>query len=179
MIRQRPLLVEALTAVGADRRAVRAAASRFLAGHRQPHPGLGPVRHRLRHPVRLYRPAVVRPVGLLRHRRHGRRLSAHRPEFSLRHDGGVPRHDRGGGRRLSGRADRAAAHRHLFRHDHGGDRGGVLLHRIQSAVGLYRRRERPAGRADPELSISASPPSTSTPTGRSMSCWRSGISSAS
>ena len=44
-----------------------------------------------------------------------------------------------------------AAYRHLFRHDHGGDRGGLLLRRIQSAVGLDRRRERPAGRADAEL----------------------------
>ena len=42
----------------------------------------------------------------------------------------------GGRRRLSGRADRAAAHRHLFRHDHGGDRGDVLFHRVQSAVGF-------------------------------------------
>ena len=53
--------------------------------------------------------------------------------------------------RLSGRTDRAAAHRHLFRHDHGGDRGGVLLRRVQSAGGIDRRRERPAGRADAEL----------------------------
>ena len=53
--------------------------------------------------------------------------------------------------RLSGRPDRAAPHRHLFRHDHGGDRGGVLLRRVQSAVGLDRRRERPARRADAEL----------------------------
>ena len=61
------------------------------------------------------------------------------------------RHDRRRGRRLSGRPDRAAAHRHLLRHDHGGDRGGVLLRRVQSAVGLDRRRERPARRADAEL----------------------------
>ena len=61
------------------------------------------------------------------------------------------RHDRGGRGRLSGRADRAAPHRHLFRHDHGGDRGGVLLRRVQSAVGLDRRRERVARRADADL----------------------------
>ena len=50
-----------------------------------------------------------------------------------RHRGAVHRHDRGGDRRLSRRADRAAAHRHLLRHDHGGDRRGVLLRRVQSA----------------------------------------------
>ena len=60
----------------------------------------------------------------------------------------VHRPDRGGGRRLPGRTDRAAAHRHLLRHDHGGDRGGLLLRRVQSAVGLDGRRERPSGRAD-------------------------------
>ena len=132
----------------ADRRALRAALSRFLAHHGQPHPGLGPVRPRLRHPVRLHRAVVVRPVGLFRHRRHGRRLSAHGRGLSERHGGAVHRHDRGGGHRLSGRPDRAPAHRHLFRHDHGGDRGGVLFRRVQSAVGIYRRRERAARRAD-------------------------------
>src|SRR5262245_14223199 len=56
-------------------------------------------------------------------------------------------HDRGRCRRLPRRADRAQAHRHLLRHDHRGDRGGLLLRRVQSALGLYRRRERAAGRA--------------------------------
>ena len=36
--------------------------------------------------------------------------------------GALHRHDRRGGRRLFGRAHRAAPHRHLFRHDHGRDR---------------------------------------------------------
>ena len=53
------------------------------------------------------------------------------------------------------------------------------LRRVQSAVGLYRRRERAARRADAERSISASRRSASTPTGRSMRFSRSGISSAS
>ena len=39
--------------------------------------------------------------------------------LSERRRGGIHRHDRGSGRRLFGRADRAAPHRHLFRHDHG------------------------------------------------------------
>ena len=43
------------------------------------------------------------------------------------------------------------------------------LRRVQSAVGLYRRRERAARRADADRSISASRRSASTPTGRSMS----------
>ncbi len=48
------------------------------------------------------------------------------------------------GGRLPGRADRAAPHRDLLRHDHGRDRGGVLLRRVQPAVALDRRRERAA-----------------------------------
>ena len=48
----------------------------------------------------------------------------------------VDRHHRRRHRRLSGGADRAQAHRHLLRDDHGGDRGGVLFRRIQSAFGL-------------------------------------------
>ena len=67
----------------------------------------------------------------------------------------------GGDRRLPGRADRAAAHRHLFRHDHGGDRGSV-----SSSSSSIRCRTIPAARtACPACrrrrSISASPPSTS------------------
>ena len=89
------------------------------------------------------------------------------------------RHDRGGGGRLSGRPDRAAAHRHLFRHDHGGDRRGVLLRRVQSAVGLDRRRERPARRADAELQSRLHHASISPPAGRSISSSRSATSSAS
>ena len=58
------------------RGALRAAALGLRAQHGQPDPGLGPVRHRLRHPVRLHRPALVRAVGLLRHRRLHRRLPA-------------------------------------------------------------------------------------------------------
>ena len=136
----------------ADRRAVHPAASRLCADDHEPHHGVGPFRHRLRHPVRLHRPAVVRPVGVLRHRRHGRRLSAHHRRLSARRDLGDHRHDRGGDRRLSGRADRAAAHRHLFRDDHRRDRRSLLFRRVQSAVGLYRRRERPARRADADAS---------------------------
>ena len=49
--------------------------------------------------------------------------------------------------RLSRRPDRASPHRHLFCDDHGGDRRGVLLRRVQPAVGLHRRRERLARRA--------------------------------
>ena len=84
-----------------------------------------------------------------------------------------------GSRRLSGRADRAPAHRHLFRDDHGGDRGGLLFRRVQSAVGVDRRRERVARRADADASISASPRSISPPAGRSISSSRSATSSAS
>ena len=46
---------------------------------------------------------------------------------------------------------RPAAHRHLFRHDHGGDRGGVLLRGVLAAVRLHGRRERAARRADAEV----------------------------
>ena len=62
------------------------------------------------------------------------------------------RHDRGGRHRVSGRPDRTQAHRHLLRDDHRGDRGSLLFRRVQSAVGLYRRRERAAGRSDAEPS---------------------------
>ena len=94
MLRQRPLLVEALTAAGLIAAPFVLPYLGFTPDHDQPHPGLGPVRHRLRHPVRLHRPALVRPVRLLRHRRHGRRLSAHHGELSLRDAGAVHRHDR-------------------------------------------------------------------------------------
>ena len=151
MLKQRPFLIETLTAVGLIAAPFVLPSSRLRAQHRQPHPGLGPVRHRLRYPVRLHRPAVVRPVGVLRHRRLRRGLSADPRRLSERVPGADHRHDRGRRGRLSGRPDRAAAHRHLFRHDHGGDRGGVLLRRVQSAGGLDRRRERPARRADAEL----------------------------
>ena len=163
----------------ADRGAVRAALSRIRAEHRQPHPGLGAVRHRLRHPVRFHRVAVVRPVGVLRHRRVCCGLPAHPRRLSERLSGADHRHGRGGRSRLSGRADRAAPHRHLLRHDHGGDRRGVLLRRIQSAGGLDRRRERICPACRRRASISASPPSISPPAGRSISSWRSAISSAS
>ena len=53
----RRLLVRGADGARPDRRAVRAALSRLRARHGQPDPGLGPVRHRLRYPVRLYRPA--------------------------------------------------------------------------------------------------------------------------
>ena len=152
MLKQRPFLVEVLTAIGADRGAVRAALSRLHAEHDQPHPDLGPVRPRLRYPVRLHRAAVVRPVGVLRHRRHVRRLSADRDELPLcacSRSSSAP--IVAGVVGYLDRPDRAAAHRHLFRDDHGGDRGSVLLRRVQSAVGLHRRRERPAGRAEAEL----------------------------
>ena len=89
------------------------------------------------------------------------------------------RHDRGSDRRLSGRADRVAAHRHLFRDDHGRDRRSLLFRRVQSTLGIYRRRERPTRRADADVFRSASPPFTSTPIGRSTRSSRSGISSAS
>ena len=163
----------------ADRRALRPAPSRVLADDDQPHPDLGPVRARLRHPVRLRRPPVLRTVGVLRHGRHVRRLSSDPGQLSL--CARVDRHRRLGrrNRRLSRRPDRAQAHRHLFRDDHRRDRGGVLLRRVQSAVGLHRRRERSARRADSRASTSASPRSISTATGRSMCFWRSGISSVS
>ena len=54
-------------------------------------------------------------------------------------------------RRLPDRPARAAAHRHLLRDDHGGHRRDLLLRRVQSAVGVDRRRERLARRADAEL----------------------------
>ena len=54
-----------------------------------------------------------------------------------------------------------------------------LLRRIQSALGLYRRRERTARRADADAIISASPRiKFDSDSGRSTSSWRSGISSA-
>ena len=89
------------------------------------------------------------------------------------------RHDRGRRCRLSGRPDRATAHRHIFRHDHGGDRRSIFLRRIQSALGLHGRRERVAGRADADRCRSASPRCSSTTTPRSIGSWRSGILSAS
>ena len=46
-----------------------------------------------------------------------------------------------GRRRLSGRADRAPAHRHLLRDDHGGDRGGIL-----SSSSSIRCRSGPAAK---------------------------------
>ncbi len=80
--------------------------------------------------------------------------------------------------RLSRRPDRAAAHRHLFRHDHGGDRRGVLLRRVQPAVGLDRRRERPARRAGAVARSRLHDADVSTPTGRCTRSSRSGSSSA-
>ncbi len=71
--------------------------------------------------------------------------------LSERVPGADHRHDLGRRRRVSGRTDRAAPHRDLFRYDHGGDRRDVLLRRVQSAGGLDRRRERPARRAYAEL----------------------------
>src|ERR1700727_660738 len=47
-----------------------------------------------------------------------------------------------------GQSHRSQTHRHLFRHDYSGDRGGVLLRRVQSIVRLHWRRERLARRAD-------------------------------
>ena len=151
MPKQHRYLIEIVDGGRIDRRAVHPAASRLRAQYRQPHSGLGPVRYRFRYSVRLYRIAVVRPVGVLRHRRLRRRLSADPRRISERVPGADHRHDLGRRGRISGRIDRAAAHRHLFRHDHGGDRGGVLLRRVQSARRVYRRRKRPAGRADPEF----------------------------
>ena len=100
----------------------------------QPHPDLGPVRPRLRPPVRLYRPAVLRPVGVLRHRRLRRGLSAdQQPDANVLLAlaiGTVGAALVG----VAGRADRAAPHRHLFRDDHGRDRGDVLLPRELAAL---------------------------------------------
>ena len=108
---------------------------------------MGPVWSRLRYFVRFHRPAVVRPVRVFRHRRHGGCLSAHGSQLSGRDHEPLHRHDRGRRCRLSGGPDRATAHRHIFRHDHGGDRRSIFLRRIQSALGLHGRRERAAGRA--------------------------------
>ena len=74
--------------------------------------------------------------------------SADADGFHERHPGAPHRHGRRRRGRLSRRLDRAPPHRHLFRHDHGGDRGGVLLRRVQSDGGFYRRREWAARRAD-------------------------------
>ena len=150
MSAKHPLRVEAFAALALLARAIRPAASGLLADHDQPHPHLGPFRTGFRPLVRLRRPAVLRSVGLLRHGRHVRRLSAHPAQLPLR--ACVDRHRRAGRgrRRLSRRFDRVEAHGHLFRDDHGRDRGSVLLRRIQSFVGLHRRRERPPRRADAE-----------------------------
>ena len=73
----------------------------FAPEHGQPDPDLGFVRHRLRHSVRLHRPAVVRAVGVLRHRRFRRRLPADQQSDVERDAGAVRRHARRGGRRAS------------------------------------------------------------------------------
>ena len=57
-------------------RAVRPPAARVRSRHDEPHPRVRPVRRRLRFAVRLHRDAVLRPVGVLRHRRLHRGLSA-------------------------------------------------------------------------------------------------------
>ena len=150
MVRKHPILVEGLTAAGLI-------AAPFIL----PHLGFAPTTiNRILVwglfglgfdiLVRLYRPPVVRSVGLLRQRRHGGGLSAYRHEFPLCHGGHLYWHDRGCGHRPLGRPHGAAAHGHLFRHDHGGDRRSVLLRRIQSAVRFYRRRKRIARGADAE-----------------------------
>ena len=78
--------------------------------------------------------------------------------------------------RLSDRADRAQAYRHLLCNDYRGDLGSVLLCRVQSTFGIYRRRERTAGRAFAELRSGISPRLVSAADGRSIGFWRSGIS---
>ena len=142
MLRSRPLLVEALTALGLVAAPFVLPPLGFAPEHGQPDPGLGPVRHRLRHPVRLHRPAVVRPVGVLRHRRVRRRLSAdQQPDDATcwaRSSIGTLGADDGGRAR---RRDRAAAHRHLLRDDHGRDRRDVL-----SSSSSRRCRPGPAAR---------------------------------
>ena len=102
-----------------------------------------------------------------------------RAGLSERVPGADHRHDFGRRGRLSGRTDRAAAYRHLLRHDHGGDRRGILLRRVQSAGGFYRRRKRPARRADAEFQSRLYHATLHRPAGRSISSWRSAISSAS
>ncbi len=68
---------------------------------------------------------------------------------------------RGGG--LPRRPHRAAPHRHLLRDDHGGDRRGVLLRRVQPAFRLDGRGERVAGGAHARASTSGSRRCTSPP----------------
>ncbi len=80
---------------------------------------------------------------------------------------------------VAGRADRAAAHRHLLRDDHGRDRRDVLLRRELAALRLDRRRERPARRADAELRARRLRPIRSAPAGRCTASWPSATSSAS
>ena len=150
---KRPFIVEAFTALALIVGALCPAPSWLRADDYQPHPYLGLVRARLRLAVRLRRPPVVRSVRILRHGRYVRRLPADRSQLSLR--AGVDRDRRAGrgSRRLSRRPGRAQAHGHLFRDDHGCDRGSVFLHRVQSAVGLHGRREWPARRANAELQL--------------------------
>ena len=76
-----PYLIESADRGRFDRGAVRAALSRIHDDHDGPHPGLGSVRHRIRHPFRVHRPALFRSIGALRHRRNDRRLSAGRMGF--------------------------------------------------------------------------------------------------
>ena len=177
MTRETSLRRRGVNAHRADCRALCAAASRLLAHHDQPHSDMGPVRARLRSAVRLHWPSVVRTVGILRLRRHVRRLSDDRSQFSVRHDVDRDRRDGCRRHRLSRRFDRPPPDGDLFRHDHGGDRGGVLLRRVQSAVRLHRRRERAAGRADAEFRSRLYQACDSTATRRCMYFWRSGISS--
>ena len=179
MLRRRRLVVEALTALGLIAAPYVLPHLGFAPEHGQPDPDLGPVRDRLRHPFRLYRPVVVRTVGLLRHRRLYRGLSPDQQSDVERACGARRRHDRGGGGGDAGRRDRAAPHRHLFRDDHRGDRRDVLLHRELAARGLDRRRERPARRADPELRTRRLRRTRSATAGRCMGSWRSATSSAS
>ena len=62
----------------ARRRALRPAEDRLRPRHHESGSGLRPVRRRLRSSVRLRRAVVVRPIGVLRHRRFRRRLSSDR-----------------------------------------------------------------------------------------------------
>ena len=84
-----------------------------------------------------------------------------------------------GRRRLPDRPARAAPHRHLLRDDHRRHRGDLLLRRVQPAVRLDRRRERPARRADAESEPRLHARCTSPPAGRCTPSSRSATSSAS
>ncbi len=163
---------------GADSRALHPAASRLLADDHQPDPDTAGWA-RLRSLVRLRRSLVVWSVGILRHGRHVRRLSAHRNQLSLCAD--VDRDRRPGGGKVTGYLVGLIALR----------RTGIYFAMITVAIAevFFFVEFNPLsdftggenglpGVPTPSFNLGALPRCASTPTGRCMRFWRFGTSSA-